>query len=69
MKKIPFIFLLIMSLFIFGKGYTEESSDMSIRLAQTASGRGREYVTDLSDEWKFGGKDEDAFPTDYDDSD
>ena len=69
MKKMPFIFLLIMSLFIFGKGYAEESSDMDIRLAQTASGRGREYVTDISDEWKFGGKDEDAFPIDYDDSD
>lgn len=63
-------FLLLFSLFlvIFGNGYAEESSDMDLRIAQAACGRGKEYVIELSDEWKFGGKDENAFLKDYDDS-
>lgn len=66
MKFIRFLIPLTLSLFIFGYCHGEE--DIDIRLAQTASGRGREYVTELSDGWKFGGKDEDAYQADYDDS-
>ena len=66
MKLIRFLIPLTLFLFIFGYCHAEENTD--IRLAQTASGRGREYVTELSDGWKFGGKDEDAYTTDYDDS-
>ncbi len=48
--------------------YAEENGDMDVRLAQNASGQGGEYVEELSDGWKFGGRDEDAYTADFDDS-
>ena len=68
MKRYQFFFLLTVFLFVFGSGYAEEYSDIDFCLGQTESGRGQGYVADLSEGWKFGGKDEDAFTADYDDS-
>ena len=35
--------------------YADKGTPKSVRLAQTASGRSAEYVTDLSEDWKFEG--------------
>ena len=47
-------------LFLCAGACASEENPMEVRLAQTACGRSTEYVMDLSDGWRFGGKGEDA---------
>ena len=54
-------------LFLCAGACASEENPMEVRLAQTACGRSTEYVMDLSDGWRFGGKGEDASAEDYDD--
>ncbi len=67
MKKM-FFSVLILCLFILPTAYAARDTSAQIRLAQTASGRSDEYVTELSEGWRFGGKNEDASQEDYVDS-
>ena len=73
MYKLSFLFRLVVMiltaiLFFCGAAYADEVTPAEVRLAQTASGRSDEYVTELSEGWKFGGKDLDADAEDFDDS-
>ena len=73
MRKLLFFFyvfamILSVDLFFRAAAYANEEPSTALKLAQTASGRSGEYVTDLSEGWKFGGKDGQADAEDYDDS-
>ena len=68
MKKALVLFFLLGGLFYCAAAHAYTDTPSHIRLTQTASGRGIAYVTEVSDGWKFGGKRENAFAEDYDDS-
>ncbi len=62
--------LLILCLFSFSAcavAFAIQDTPADVRLSQTASGRGSEYVIEISDGWKFGGRDEKASASDYPD--
>ena len=62
------ILILAASLFFCTAAFAGGETPADVRLAQTASGRNGEYVMELSDDWKFGGKDLEAEAEDFDDS-
>ena len=69
MKSIAFFLFFFCLLFLWKNAYTENHVSDEIRLSQTASGRSAEYVVDLSEDWKFGGKGvNDASGESFDDS-
>lgn len=73
MKKLLFLFKLVsiilaLALFLCAAAYADEETPQAVKLAQTASGRNGAYVTELSEGWKFGGKDLAAEEEDFDDS-
>ncbi len=69
-KLLFFLFAMLLGagLFFCTAAYANKETPKSVKLAQTASGRSGEYVTDLSEGWKFGGKNLHAEAEDYDDS-
>ncbi|MBR3020008.1 MAG: discoidin domain-containing protein [Clostridia bacterium] len=67
MRKALCALLLTVLLALCVSARAKSAEQEGIRLAQTASGRGAEYVSELSD-WKFGWEDEEAYMPDYDDS-
>lgn len=68
MKKVFYVLVLAILTGLCAAAWAETEDETALTLAQTASGRGAEYVTELREGWKFGGKDEDAYLEDYDDS-
>ena len=66
-RKVRFVFVLAISALFCGTALAANILTTEIRNTQTASGRGSAYVTDFSDGWKFGGREEDAFYEEYDD--
>ena len=66
-SRIVEMLLLVISVMICGSSSAEMDIKADIMSTQTACGRVNAYVTDFSDGWMFGGRDEDAFPEEYHD--
>ena len=68
MRKVVIIFFLAIFLSaLCPAAWAYEDTAEEVRLAQTASGRSAEYVTDLSEGWLFGGAGENASAEDFPD--
>ena len=59
-----FSFFLLFCLMLCVGASADTDTPTDVRILQTASGRGHEYVRELSEGWKFGGKGETALPKD-----
>ena len=68
MKTKAFLILQVLLLLACAAALAEKDTPYAVRMEQTTSGRGSEYVTELSDSWKFGSKGEDASDPAIDDS-
>ncbi len=64
MKRMMLIFSFLLCLMLCAGVCAEPDTSTNVRISQTASGRSPEFVKELSEGWKFGGKGEDALPKD-----